>query len=58
MTNEITIDKATLNAKVSSVELVIGTNALLLLAMQERSLAPLRLSTLGIITWHLVMKWE
>lgn len=45
-------DKSSLNAKVSAVALVIGSVTLLALATQAaNSLAPLRLSTLGIIAF-------
>jgi hypothetical protein len=51
MTSISATSKPSSNAKVSSIALVIGSVALLALATQLHSLTPLRLLTLGIITF-------
>jgi hypothetical protein len=44
-------DKPSLNARVSAAALVVGTLSLLILASVDNSLAPLRLLTLGVLTF-------
>ena len=51
MTSKSATNKPSLNARVGSIALVVGAVALLVLATQEHSLAPLRLLTLGILTF-------
>ena len=51
MTSKSEINQPSLNARVSAVALVAGSIAILVLAMQEHSLTPLRLMTLAINTF-------
>ena len=52
MTSKSEINQPSLNARVSAVALVAGSIAILVLAMQEHSLTPLRLMTLAINTFR------